>query len=255
MTGDVVVEHLSFGYAGEQVVKDVSLKIPGGTTLGILGTTGSGKSTLMYLLEGLYSPLEGRISVGGVDLQDISLPWLRRHVGLVLQEPFLFSKTLEENISIAKDAGHEKVVEAVQIASLTESVERFAKGYDTMVGERGVTLSGGQKQRVAIARMLLEDAPIMILDDSLSAVDAETDEKIRHALKEVMAGRTVILISHRISTLMEADQVVVMEGGRITQRGTHEELIRERGLYKQIYEIQHPDTDPYGKDCVLGGEA
>ena len=241
MDGDIRFDHVTFGYEGEEVLSDISLTIPGGSTLGILGSTGSGKTTLMHLLNGLYNPDKGEISISGVPLRNISLPWLRRHVGIVLQEPFLFSRTLLDNITIAAEADRQKVDEAVRIAALDESVERFAKGYDTMVGERGVTLSGGQKQRTAIARMLVQDSPVMIFDDSLSAVDAETDEKIRHALRKVMGEKTVILISHRVATLMEADQIVVLENHRISQQGTHRELLNQPGLYRRIYEIQNPE--------------
>ena len=241
MEGDICFDHVTFGYEGEEVLSDVSLTIPGGSTLGILGSTGSGKTTLMHLLNGLYNPDKGEISISGVPIRNISLPWLRRHVGIVLQEPFLFSRTLLENITIAAETDRRKVDEAVRIAALDESVERFAKGYDTVVGERGVTLSGGQKQRTAIARMLVQDSPVMIFDDSLSAVDAETDEKIRHALRKVMGEKTVILISHRVATLMEADQIIVLENHRIAQQGTHRELLNQPGLYRRIYEIQNPE--------------
>ena len=247
MSGDIEVDHVTFGYGEKEILKDLTLRIPGGSTLGILGTTGSGKTTLMHLLNGLYPVKNGRIRIGGVPIEDIDIAWLRRHVGIVLQEPYLFSRTLEENIAIAGTAGHQAVETAVRIAALTESVDRFAKGYKTLVGERGVTLSGGQKQRTAIARMLVQDTPIMIFDDSLSAVDAETDEKIRRGLKEVMGEKTVILISHRISTLMEADQILVLDNGAIIDRGTHEELLSRPGLYRHIYDIQAPEEK--------GGEA
>ena len=246
MTGDIEFDHVSFAYDEDNILKDVSLRIPGGSTLGILGTTGSGKTTLMHLLNGLYRTKEGEVRIDGLPVEKISLPWLRQHIGIVLQEPFLFSRTLLDNIAMAGNPGQEEVDRAVRIAALEESVERFSKGYDTVVGERGVTLSGGQKQRTAIARMLVQDTPIMIFDDSLSAVDAETDEKIRHALREVLGTKTVILISHRIATLMEADQIVVLEDGRISQAGTHEELLQRPGLYRQIYEIQNPEEAEKG---------
>lgn len=258
LSGDIVFDHVSFGYNDtEKVLKDVSFTIPGGTTLGILGGTGSGKSTLMYLLNRLYDLQEGEISISGVPVKNISLTWLRSHVGMVLQEPFLFSRTIQENIAIAKESTMEEIRHAAQVASIDESIGRFAKGYDTMVGERGVTLSGGQKQRTAIARMLVQGTPVMIFDDSLSAVDAETDEKIRRALKQYMGKATVILISHRISTLMNADQILVLENGKIVQIGSHQELLKEKGLYQQIYQIQSPEADwSDGEPCVkTGGEA
>ena len=245
MHGDIVFHDVSFGYnESKEIIRDLSLTIPGGSTVGVLGMTGSGKSTLMYLLNGLYTPDAGRITIGGNDIRDISLPWLRKNIGIVLQEPFLFSRTLEENIALAVETDHENVRRAAGIAALDDSVSRFAKGYDTMVGERGVTLSGGQKQRAAIARMLVQDPPVMIFDDSLSAVDAETDAVIRKRLSWIMGGRTVILISHRISTLKDADRIVVLDEGRIAESGTHEELLRAGGLYSRIWSIQNPEGEP-----------
>ncbi len=260
MSGDIVFRNVSFGYTkDEKVLRDVSVTIKGGTTLGILGGTGSGKSTMMHLLNRLYELQDGEITISGVPVKDISLSWLRSHIGMVLQEPYLFSRTIEENIAITRDgtaaevAGTmEEVRRAARVACIDESIERFSKGYQTVVGERGVTLSGGQKQRTAIARMLVQNTPIMVFDDSLSAVDTETDEKIRNALKQYMGHATVILISHRISTLMDADQIIVLERGRIAQQGTHRELIAREGLYREIYEIQSPegaeDTVDAGKE-------
>ncbi len=281
MSGDIVFRNVSFGYTEEEkILRDVSVTIKGGTTLGILGGTGSGKSTMMHLLNRLYELQDGEITISGVSVKDISLSWLRSHIGMVLQEPYLFSRTIGENIAItrdgaAADAGNaagsasmtgtaamnaadtinmadtalaanmadmmEEVRRAARVACIDESIERFSKGYQTVVGERGVTLSGGQKQRTAIARMLVQNTPIMVFDDSLSAVDTETDEKIRNALKQYMGHATVILISHRISTLMDADQIIVLERGRIAQQGTHRELIAREGLYREIYEIQSPE--------------
>ena len=250
MSGDIVFHNVSFGYSdSKDIIKDLSLTIPGGSTVGVLGMTGSGKSTLMYLLNGLYTPDAGRITISGNDIRDISLSWLRRNIGIVLQEPYLFSRTLEENIALAADTDPEHVRRAAVIAALDESVSRFAKGYDTMVGERGVTLSGGQKQRAAIARMLVQDPPVMIFDDSLSAVDAETDAVIRDRLSGVMGDRTVILISHRISTLAGADRIVVLDGGRIAEEGTHEELLRAGGLYSRIRAIQNPEEAGAAAAC------
>lgn len=243
MTGDITFDHVSFAYgASKEVLKDVSVTIKGGSTLGILGGTGSGKTTMMHLMNRLYDLSEGSIYIGGVPVDEISLSWLRSNIGMILQEPYLFSRTIEENIAITRPADRKEIRHAAQVACIDESIEHFTKGYETMVGERGVTLSGGQKQRTAIARMLLQNTPIMVFDDSLSAVDAETDEKIRHALRQYMGQATVILISHRISTLMEADQIIVLDRGRIVQQGTHEELIAREGLYREIYEIQSPET-------------
>ena len=247
MGGDIVFRNVSFGYTEEEkILRDVSVTIKGGTTLGILGGTGSGKSTMMHLLNRLYELQDGEITISGVPVKEIPLPWLRSHIGMVLQEPYLFSRTIEENIAITRTAADaagtmEDIRHAARVACIDESIERFSKGYQTLVGERGVTLSGGQKQRTAIARMLVQNTPIMVFDDSLSAVDTETDEKIRNALKQYMGQATVILISHRISTLMDADRIIVLERGRIAQQGTHRELIAQEGLYREIYEIQSPE--------------
>ena len=242
MAGDICFDHVSFAYEGcPEMLHDICLTIPAGSTLGILGSTGSGKSTLMYLLDRLYDLKDGdgKITIGGTDIRDIKAEYLRSHIGIVLQEPFLFSRTLGENIAITKDGVEMKDVrEAARTACLDDTVLSFTKGYDTFVGERGVTLSGGQKQRAAIARMLLQKTPIMILDDSLSAVDTETDARIRTALEAKFGSATIIIISHRITTLSKADQVIVMENGRITERGTPDELRSSDGIYKQIYDIQ-----------------
>lgn len=242
---DIAFEHVTFGYEdGGNVLEDVSVHIREGATFGILGGTGSGKSTMVHLLDRLYELEEGTIRIGGIDIREISRGWLREHIGIVLQEPFLFSRTIRENIAAANPAASmEEIREAARTACVDDAVMGFADGYETMVGERGVTLSGGQRQRVAIARMLLAKTPVMIFDDSLSAVDAETDSKIRGALKEKMKDATVILISHRITTLMEADQILVLNHGRVEELGTHLELCRGGGIYQKIYEIQMNQDD------------
>lgn len=242
---DITFDHVTFGYGdGQNVLKDVSFHIKEGATYGILGGTGSGKSTLVHLLDRLFVLEKGRIQIGGVDIQDIPVGWLREHVGMVMQEPFLFSRTIRENIAAANpEATMEEIREAAKIACVDEEILSFPDGYDTMVGERGVTLSGGQRQRVAIARMLIAKAPIMVFDDSLSAVDAETDTRIRRALKEKMKDATVILISHRITTLMEADRILVLNHGKEEETGTHRELIERDGIYRKIYEIQMNQDD------------
>ena len=243
MTGDICFEHVSFAYDGcPELLSDIDFEVKSGETVGILGGTGSGKSTLIHLLNRLYDIPEnsGRITVGGVDIATIKRSHLRSNVGMVMQEPFLFSRTLAENIGIAaSEINMEEIEEASRIACLDGAIEGFAKGYETFVGERGVTLSGGQKQRTAIARMLTRKTPIMVFDDSLSAVDAETDAKIRAALKETLGNATVVLISHRISTLMEADKIIVLDRGRIAEMGDHESLMQiEDGIYRRIAEIQ-----------------
>jgi len=241
VNGDIEFKNVSFAYDTVPVLKDINFKIRGGSVFGILGGTGSGKSTLMMLLTKLYELPEGsgEITVGGKDVRQFKTAHLRRNMAMVLQEPFLFSRTIGENIGIARDGiTMPEIREAAAVAALDETVSSFPKGYDTIVGERGVTLSGGQKQRAAIARMLTEKAPVMIFDDSLSAVDAETDAKIREALKDTFGDATVILISHRISTLMQAEQILVLENGAVAELGSHDELLQKNGIYKKIYEIQ-----------------
>ena len=238
MDGDIVFDHVSFRYeTGPDVLSDVSFTIPAGKSFGILGGTGSGKSSLLLLLCRLYAPSEGRVTVGGTDLADLPAAWVRDHVGVVLQEPFLFSRTIEENIGIC-GADHAAVCKAAETACIAADIEQFADGYQTMVGERGVTLSGGQKQRVAIARMLTKKTPIMVFDDSLSAVDTQTDEKIRTALGRDLAGTTTIIISHRITTLMDCDNVLVLEHGKLLQYGPPQTLLQADGLFRQIYDMQ-----------------
>lgn len=247
MDQDIRFEHINFSYGtGYPVLKDVDFTIPAGKTFAILGGTGSGKSTLVHLLNRLYDlPADsGRITIGGVDLAQIPRGYLRKNIGMVLQEPFLFSRGIADNIAITQEEkNEEEIYAAARIACVDESIRNFHHGYDTIVGERGVTLSGGQKQRVAIARMLMQKAPIMVFDDSLSAVDAETDAKIREALQEEMGKATVILISHRITTLMHADCIMVLDDGKVAQMGTHEELIHQEGIYKSIYDIQMNSED------------
>lgn len=244
-------EHVSFGYSeGPEALTDVTFTVPAGSTVGILGGTGSGKSTLMYLLEKLY-PLkegQGRIMIGDADLSRISASYARSQIGMVLQEPFLFSRSIEDNIGItSRGYRREDIRRASKTADLLETVDAFPSGFDTFVGERGVTLSGGQKQRTAIARMLIRNCPIMIFDDSLSAVDAETDARIRSSLREDTGNATVILIAHRITTLMHADQIIVMEKGRIRESGTHEELLALKGIYSRIYDLQTEGAGEEGK--------
>ena len=244
---DIVFSHVTFSYEQEKkVLNDISFSIPQGQTFGILGGTGSGKSTIVQLLTRLYELDKdgGMITIGGMDIGEIPLEWLRRKIGIVLQEPFLYSRTIKENIAVATPkASMEEIVQAAQTACIHDAIQNFADGYDTLVGERGVTLSGGQRQRVAIARMLLQKAPVLIFDDSLSAVDADTDFRIRRELKERVKGATIILISHRITTLMEADQILVLNEGRVEELGSHSQLIQNQGIYRQIYEIQMRQDD------------
>ncbi len=253
--GDIVFDHVSFGYGEQKVLEDVSFTIAKGSTFAILGGTGSGKSTLVHLLDRLYDlgPGQGSITIGGVDIRKIRREHLRKNIGLVLQEPFLFSETIGENISVTRPgANREEVRHAAAIACVDDAISEFPEGYETLVGERGVTLSGGQKQRVAIARMLMQETPVMIFDDSLSAVDAETDTKIRSALRENTGDATVILISHRVTTLMQADQILVLDGGRVSEIGTHSQLVEKPGIYKEIYDIQMRSDDR--KQLMEGGK-
>lgn len=244
---DISFQHVSFGYEEDkEVLRDISFEIPEGSTFGILGGTGSGKSTIIQLLTRLYEVEEGKggIYIGGREVKDIPIEELRRSIGMVLQEPFLYSRTIRENIAASvPDATLEEIRYAAKIACIDDSIMSFPDGYDTLVGERGVTLSGGQKQRIAIARMLLRKTPVMVFDDSLSAVDSQTDYQIRHALKEHMRESTVILISHRVTSLMGADKIMVLNQGRIEECGTHGELIRKNGIYRRIYEIQMSRDD------------
>ena len=254
MDRDIVFEHVSFAYGEQPVLRDVSFTIPAGKTFAVLGATGSGKSTMMHLLDRLYdlSPGCGRITIGGMDIADISRPYLRRNIGIVLQEPFLFSRTIRENIAAVRPgATMEEVRRHAGTAHVDEAILEFADGYDTIVGERGVTLSGGQKQRVAIARTLMLDAPILIFDDSLSAVDAETDAEIRASLHQAKGSATVILISHRITTLMQADCILVLQDGRVAEVGSHDELMARGGLYREIYDLQMTGED---RDLLFAGE-
>ena len=240
--GDIVFDHVSFAYPDDNVpvLRDVSFAIPAGKTAAVLGGTGSGKSTMMYLLQRLYTPTSGKITIGGVDIQQIDRKYLRAHVGLILQEPFLYSKSIRENVGItAPEQEAERIEHAADIASASGFIAKADKGWETVVGERGVTLSGGQKQRIAIARTLLKDNNILIFDDSLSAVDTETDAQIRAALSHEQKDVTTLIISHRVTTLSQADLILVLENGQITQQGTHAELCSQPGLYQRINSIQN----------------
>lgn len=238
--GEIVFDHVSFTYPdGKQALKDISFKLENGKTLGILGSTGSGKSTLVHLLQRLYD-YEGSIRIDGIELKTIKKQWIRRKIGLILQEPYLYAKTVKENIGII-DRGFEEgqIMEAARTASIHDNILEFKDGYDTIIGEKGVSLSGGQKQRVAISRTIIDhDKRILVFDDSLSAVDTETDMKIRRALKRRSKDVTTLIISHRITTLAEADYIIVMDQGEIIQNGTHEALVNDEGLYKRIWDLQ-----------------
>ena len=241
--GNIKYEHVSFGYDETGVLRDVSFELKAGQTLAILGGTGSGKSTLLHLLNRLYdldeAKEQGKITIDGIDINRINRRHLRRNIAMVLQEPFLFSDTIDNNLKLAApETTRESIESATCAAEIHASILDFPKGYDTLIGEKGVTLSGGQRQRVAIARALVEDAPILVFDDSLSAVDVETDSKIRSALKRRTKDTTTIIISHRISTLMDADVIMVLSEGKIAEMGTHAELLKQNGIYNSIFNIQ-----------------
>lgn len=238
--GRITFEDVWFGYDPDRpVLKGISLSVEPGQTVGILGHTGSGKSSLMHLLVRLYDYQAGSIKIDGVELKEIDKKWIRKHVGVVPQEPFLFAKTIKENITLARtDAQEEEIFQIAKDAAIHDVIMKFEKGYDTLVGERGVSVSGGQRQRIAIARALITHSPILIFDDSLSAVDTETDLAIRQALKSRARQATTFLISHRITSLASADLILVVEEGQIVQSGTHDELVRQPGLYQRIWQLQ-----------------
>ncbi len=240
LSGAIAFENVSFGYeAGKPVLKNISFTVPQGTTLGIIGGTGSGKSTVARLLDRLYEADSGEIYIGERRLRDIPRATLRKYIGLVLQEGYVYSRTVGENIAIACDSADiADIKNAAAAACVDGNIEGFASGYDTVVGERGVTLSGGQKQRVCIARTLMRKTPYIILDDSLSAVDSDTDAAIRASLAKSFKDCTAIIISHRITTVMHADNIIVMDGGRIAESGTHAQLLRKNGIYKRICNLQ-----------------
>lgn len=239
LSGDIVFNDVSFSYDENPVLENINLKIPQGTTLGIIGPTGSGKSTLVALLDRLYEVSSGNITLGGKDIREIPKAALRKNIGLVLQEGHLFSRSIRENLTIAcEEKTEEQIRHSAETACVDKNIDGFADGYDTMLGERGVRLSGGQIQRIAIARTLLRDTPYVIFDDSLSAVDSETDIAIRSNLEKEFIGSTIIIISHRVTTVMDADNIIVLEDGKIAEHGNHETLIKKNGLYKRIYDIQ-----------------
>ena len=239
--GRVRFDNVTFRYfnISEPVLKNVDFEASSGQMVALLGATGSGKTTIINLLPRFYDPTQGTITIDGHDLRDVTLESLRSQIGIVLQETTLFAGTIRDNIAFGKsDATLEKVIEAAKAAAAHEFITSFPEGYDTPVGERGTTLSGGQKQRIAIARALLLNPRILILDDSTSSVDLTTESKIQHALDRLMEGRTSFVIAQRISTVLHADQILVLDKGEVVARGTHAELMEDSALYAEIYSSQ-----------------
>ncbi len=241
ITGIVEFDNVGFQFDDDNkpLLKGISFNVNKGESIAIVGKTGSGKSTLINLMIRLLDNQTGTIKFDGVDIKDMNKKHLRKNVGIIMQEPFLYSRTVYENIRIMnKSANKEQIYKAASIASLHDDIGKFEEGYETMVGERGVTLSGGQKQRVAIARMLLDNKPVLIFDDSLSAVDTETDIQIRSALNKQWKDTTFFIITHRITTAMEADKIIVLDKGEIAEMGNHDSLIKKGGIYAQLWDIQ-----------------
>lgn len=263
MAGHVRFENVSFRYespkpgtdevADYYALQDVSLNAPAGSVIALLGTTGSGKSTLVNLIPRFYDVTAGRVTIDGTDVRDLNILDLRSQIGMVLQETFLWSATIKENIAYGRrDATMEEIIAAAKLAQAHDFIMETPLGYDTVVGERGLGLSGGQKQRIAIARALLKDPRILILDDATAAVDMETEHEIQLGLKRLMQGRTTFIIAHRLSSLKHADEILVLEGGRVVERGNHERLLAQEGVYRSVYEIQFKDRE---QEITRGGSA
>ncbi len=239
-SGHVRFENVSFGYdTSGNVLEGIDLDVAPGQVIALLGAPGSGKSSIVNLVSRFYDPTEGRVTIDGIDVRDTTLESLRRNVGMVQQDVFLFAESIRDNIAYGReDAPMDLVVQSAKVAQLHDFIDTQPQGYETPVGERGTTLSGGQRQRLAIARAVLLDPPILVLDDSTSSVDTRTEERIRQAMESVMQNRTTFVIAHRLSTVHKADQIVVLQNGRIAEQGTHGELLQKDGLYKEIYDLQ-----------------
>jgi len=254
--GHVRFDQVSFNYADKTpAITNFSLDAPAGTVIGLLGGTGSGKSTIIQLLMRAYNIKQGTISIDGTDIRNVKLESLRGEIATVFQETFLFSCSIRDNIAYGvKDVTNEQIEHAAKLAKAHDFIMELPEGYDTVVGERGMGLSGGQKQRIAIARALIKNPRILILDDATSAVDMETEHEIQAGFKEVMAGRTTFIIAHRISSLRHADEIVVLDEGKVVQRGKHEQLIREPGPYQETYNIQYADRPVTAENEISGAE-
>ena len=253
--GEVRFEHVSFRYGnGPQVLDDITIAAEPGQVIALLGATGSGKSTVLHLLPRFYDVSSGKVTVDGIDVRDVQLPSLRGAIGLVLQDVFLFNATLRENIAYGVEhATEEQIMAASRAARVHDYARQLPDGYDTMVGERGVTLSGGQKQRLAIARTLLRDPRILVLDDSTSSVDMETEYLIQQALQAVMQGRTTFVVASRLRTVKSADQILVLDHGRIVERGTHDTLLLRDGHYARLYDLQLREQEEFEQQVLRGG--
>ncbi len=255
LKGQVEIKDLSFSYPGakRRALKDISISLKAGNTLGIIGTTGSGKTTIVNLLLRLFKIEKGHIFIDGIDITEIPITTLRDNIGCVPQDNFLFSASIKDNIEFFdKSYSDEEVEEASKISSVYENIVEFPEGFDTVVGERGITLSGGQKQRISIARAVIKDPSILVMDDSLSAVDTRTEEEILSNIKSILQGRTGIIIAHRISTIRYADEIIVMDKGRIVERGNHEELLEKRGEYYKLYCAQTAESKMKTLEELIG---
>ncbi|MBM7632574.1 ABC transporter ATP-binding protein [Geomicrobium sediminis] len=253
LTGDVSFEDVSFYYPNEEkpALQHVSFQVKHGETIGLMGQTGAGKSSVTQLIARFYEATHGQVKIDGKAVQEYTIKTLRENIGFVLQEPFLFSSSIRDNISYGRpEAELEEIVEAAKRADAHEFIEALPSGYDTVLGERGMGLSGGQKQRISIARALLVNPSILILDDATSAVDMQTEVKIQKAFRELMKGRTTFIIAHRISSVQHADQIFVLENGKMKERGKHSELLKEGGMYKRIYDIQYQDLQTIQEESI-----